>query len=76
MLVRHLHDGRRSYSVDNSINLKSVVMTMMRLVMEAVMVITVVGVLAFMMKISAKENNSEEPLRKNGDEDINDSDSP
>jgi hypothetical protein len=51
-------------------------MTMMRLVMEAVMVIAVVGVLAFMMKVSAKENNSEEPLRKNGDEDINDIDSP
>jgi hypothetical protein len=58
------------------INLKKVVMTMMRLVMEAVMVFAVVGILVFMMKISAKEENTDELLRENSDEDNEDSGRP
>jgi hypothetical protein len=38
------------------------VMTMMRLVMEAVMVFAVVGILVFMMKISAKEENTDNDI--------------
>lgn len=50
-------------------------MTMMRLVMEAVMVIAVVAVLVFMMKLGAKEDNSDETLRDTDDGDNKDSDS-
>jgi len=42
---------------------------MMRLVMEAVMVFAVVGILVFMMKISAKEGNSDKSLLENNDKD-------
>jgi preprotein translocase subunit YajC len=51
-------------------------MTMMRLVMEAVMLIAVVAMIWFMMKISATEDNATKTLREEGDEDQNDSDSP
>lgn len=41
---------------------------MMRLVMEAVMVFAVVGILVFMMKVSAKDENSDRSLNENSDE--------
>jgi uncharacterized membrane protein len=50
-------------------------MTMMRLVMEAVMLIAVVVVIWFMMKVSAKEDNSNKSFRDNSDEDTKDKDS-
>ncbi len=40
--------------------------------MEVVMVITVVAGIAFMMKVSAKENNSNTTLRDNGDDNVDD----
>lgn len=44
-------------------------MTMMRLVMEAVMVFAVVGILVLMTKISAKEEDLDKSLLENNDED-------
>jgi hypothetical protein len=44
-------------------------MTMMRLVMEAVMVFAVVGILVFMTKISAKEDSTGKSLLEDSDGD-------
>ncbi|MGZ8186583.1 MAG: hypothetical protein ACXWTL_09075 [Methylobacter sp.] len=49
---------------------------MMRLVMEAVMLIAVVAIIWFMMKVSATENDATKTLRDEEDEDHKDSDSP
>jgi len=50
---------------------------MMKLVMEAVMLLVIVSGLVFMTKVSASENNSNETLRDNDeDSDKKDSDTP
>jgi hypothetical protein len=52
-----------------------VVQGMMRLLMEAVMIIAIVSGLYFMTKMSASENNADN-VRREGDEDNNDGDNP
>jgi hypothetical protein len=78
---RYLHDGGLRCSA-GSINLLKVVMTMMRLVMEAVMIIAIVSGMVFVTKISASENNSNNTVRDNenergdADQDSKESDNP
>lgn len=48
-----------------SINFIIVVMAMMRMVMEVVMVLAIVAGMLFVMRVSAKENNSDTALREN-----------
>lgn len=43
------------------------VTAMMRMIMELVMVLAVVGGLMFMMKVSAKEEGGDAPVRDYGD---------
>jgi hypothetical protein len=70
ILKRNIQGGGLWYSA-GSINFNTVVMAMMRLLMEAVMIIAIVSGMVFVTKVSASENNSNNTLREseNGDDD-------
>jgi hypothetical protein len=50
-------------------------MTMMKLVMEAVMLIVIVSGMVFMTKVSANENSSDDTLPDKSDDDLDSDDS-
>lgn len=58
------------------INFMTVVMTMMRMVLEVVMVLALVGGLMFAMKVLAKENRPNESLPANDNDDAEKSTEP
>jgi hypothetical protein len=50
-------------------------MTMMKLVMEAVMLIVIVSGMVFMTKVSANENSTDDTLRDDANNDLDGDDS-
>jgi hypothetical protein len=58
-----------------STNFITEVMTMMKLVMEAVMLIVIVSGMVFMTKVSANENSSDDTLPDKSDDDLDSDDS-
>lgn len=56
------------HDVPLALNFITVVLTMMRMVMEVVMVIVVVAGMVFMMKVSANENKLDKTVRDYDDD--------